>query len=64
MNYEITFPILPKVNVNRPYQSNLFKFLILDENGTELKEINGDWTKFLVNKKGKTFKRFEPEVTP
>jgi len=42
VNYEITFPILPKVNVNRPYQSNLFKFLILDENGTELKEINGD----------------------
>ncbi len=40
MNYKLTFPIFSKVNVNWPYQSNLFKYLILE--GEKLNEIHGD----------------------
>lgn len=65
MNYNVTFPVLAKVDVNGDKASPLYSFLkekapgIL---GTEA--IKWNFTKFLVGKNGEVLKRYSPNTEP
>jgi len=64
-NYQVTFPLFSKVNVNGPEAHPLYNYLkkanpgIL---GTEA--IKWNFTKFLVDKNGNVVKRFAPVDKP
>ncbi|MCK6599062.1 MAG: glutathione peroxidase [Bdellovibrionaceae bacterium] len=65
LNYDVSFPILAKIDVNGDSASPVFKFLkeqapgIL---GTEA--IKWNFTKFLIGKDGKVIQRYAPQVNP
>jgi len=64
-NYQVTFPLFSKIDVNGPEAHPLYNYLkkanpgIL---GTEA--IKWNFTKFLVDKKGNVIKRFAPVEKP
>lgn len=65
LNYEVSFPIMSKIDVNGSQADPLYMFMkesapgIL---GTEA--IKWNFTKFLIGKDGKVLKRFAPNVEP
>ncbi len=64
LNYNVTFKLFDKIDVNGPKTSPLFKHLKNQSPGilgTEI--IKWNFTKFLVNKDGEVVKRFSPKDT-
>ena len=64
-NYDVTFPMFSKLEVNGDGASEVYQFLKSgnpDEEGNE--DIAWNFTKFLVGKDGQVLKRFGPQVTP
>lgn len=65
MNYNITFPLFSKVEVNGENAHPLFKYLKKELPGIFGSEnIKWNFTKFLLDKKGKPFKRYAPQDKP
>ena len=65
INYSVTFPIFSKIKVNGPDSHPLFKLLINDKPGIfRTESIKWNFTKFLVNSRGKIIDRFSPRVEP
>ncbi|MFZ3590903.1 glutathione peroxidase [Bacillus sp. DJP31] len=65
LNYGVTFPMFEKVDVNGESAHPLFQFLSAQEKGfLGLKSIKWNFTKFLINKKGKVEGRFAPATSP
>ena len=65
LNYGVSFPIFSKVDVNGDSADPLFKFLTSNKKGLlGSSKIKWNFTKFLVDKKGKPVKRFSPTTTP
>lgn len=64
VNYGVSFPMFAKVNVNGEDAHPLFKYLKKEIGGIPTKSIKWNFTKFLINKKGKPVKRFAPFTTP
>jgi glutathione peroxidase len=65
MNYQTTFPIMAKIDVNGDSADPLFQFLKEQSPGllgTQL--IKWNFTKFLVDKTGKPIHRYAPQTTP
>lgn len=63
--FDVTFPVLAKVDVNGPEADPLFGYLRAESPGaTEDNEVKWNFTKFLVGRDGKVIRRFEPAVTP
>jgi glutathione peroxidase len=65
LNYNVTFPLFGKIDVNGKNADPLYEFLKKEEPGilgTEM--IKWNFTKFLVNKKGEVLKRYAPNITP
>ena len=65
MNYNITFPILKKVDVNGDNAEPLFTYLkkeLPGLMGTE--QVKWNFTKFLIDEKGNPVKRFAPKDSP
>ncbi|KAB8029840.1 glutathione peroxidase [Fluviispira multicolorata] len=65
LNYEVTFPLFAKVDVNGENADPLYKFLKKQSKGifgTEF--IKWNFTKFLVGKNGDIIKRFAPSDKP
>ena len=63
--YDVSFPVMAKIDVNGAKEEPVYKFL--KENapgilGTEA--IKWNFTKFLINKKGAVVKRYSPQVIP
>jgi len=58
--YDVTFPMFAKIEVNGPGTCELYQNLKAEKPG----DIAWNFTKFLVNGKGKVVERFEPKVTP
>jgi len=64
-NYEVTFPLMSKVNVNGEKAAPVYRFLkeqapgIL---GTEM--IKWNFTKFLVSREGNVLKRYSTQTEP
>jgi glutathione peroxidase len=64
-NYEVSFPMFAKVDVNGANTAPVFQFLKTQAPGLLGTEaIKWNFTKFLVDKTGKVVKRYAPTDTP
>lgn len=59
-----TFPLFDKVDVNGKDADPLFVYLKKEKGGMIGSDIKWNFTKFLVDQKGKVVKRYAPVVTP
>jgi glutathione peroxidase len=59
-SYDVTFPVLAKIDVNGPDADPLYEYLREEQPG----DIRWNFTKFLVDGDGKVVARYEPTVTP
>jgi len=57
--YDVTFPMLSKVDVKGPNMTPLYGYLTKTDG-----DVKWNFTKFLVGKDGKVIERFEPGVAP
>jgi glutathione peroxidase len=65
LTYDVSFPIMSKVNVNGSDSAPIYDFLKSSAPGflgTEI--IKWNFTKFLVGKDGKVIKRYAPNTEP
>ncbi len=60
-NYNTTFPIFDKIDVNGDDAHPLFKYLKEETGG---KSIKWNYTKFLVDRNGKVINRYAPVTKP
>ncbi|MEO7252058.1 MAG: glutathione peroxidase [Arenimonas sp.] len=65
LNYEVTFPLYEKVEVNGGNAHPLWKFMKQEKPGLlGMEAVKWNFTKFLVDKHGKVVKRYAPTDTP
>ncbi|MEC0372586.1 glutathione peroxidase [Paenibacillus chibensis] len=65
VNYGVSFPMFEKTDVNGDEAHPLFKHLAKEAPGVlGSKAIKWNFTKFLVDKKGRVVKRYAPQTTP
>ena len=64
-NYDATFPMFAKIDVNGDSAAPLYEFLRAEQPGDgDSPDIAWNFTKFLVARDGSVVKRFEPMTTP
>lgn len=63
LNYNVTFPMFAKIDVNGANTHPLYKFLKEKASGLIGEDIRWNFTKFLVDDKGNVVKRFAPTTT-
>ena len=65
LNYENTFPIFSKIDVNGENAHPLFNFLTSEKKGLlGTQKIKWNFTKFLINKDGEPVNRYGSSTTP
>ena len=65
LNYDVTFPMFAKIDVNGSNAHPLYKYLKHEAKGLLGSEaIKWNFTKFLVDRDGKVVKRYAPNDTP
>ena len=65
INFNISFKIFDKINVNGSSASPLFKHLKNEAKGVMGSEaIKWNFTKFLIDNNGRVIKRYSPQTTP
>lgn len=65
LNYDVTFPMFAKIDVNGSKAHPLYQFLKKEKPGIVGTEaIKWNFTKFLVNGSGEVVKRYAPGDTP
>lgn len=64
INYGVTFPMFSKIEVNGENAHPIYKYLKKELKGFVTSEIKWNFTKFLVDSKGKPVKRFSPTTEP
>ena len=65
LNYDVTFPMFAKIDVNGAKTHPLYKYLKHEAKGLLGSEaIKWNFTKFLVDKDGTVVKRYAPADTP
>lgn len=65
LNYNVSFPLFKKLEVNGDNASPLFSYLKKNAPGIFGSEgIKWNFTKFLVSKKGDVIKRYAPKTAP
>ena len=62
--FNVTFPMMSKIEVNGENAHPLYKFLKKEKGGVLGDEIKWNFTKFLVDKEGNLVDRFAPQKTP
>jgi glutathione peroxidase len=64
-NYDVTFPLFAKIDVNGDAAHPLFKFLKNEARGIfGSTSIKWNFTKFLVRRDGSVFRRYSPGTPP
>jgi glutathione peroxidase len=64
-NYNVTFPLFAKIDVNGPNAHPLYRYLTSARKGLlGRKAIAWNFTKFLVGKNGEVLRRYGPRRTP
>jgi glutathione peroxidase len=64
-NFDVTFPLFAKIDVNGSGADPLYKFLKREARGIfGTERIKWNFTKFLVDSQGKVRKRFAPTAKP
>jgi len=64
VNYGVSFPMFEKIDVNGRNTHPVFKFLKRRLGGFLGSRIKWNFTKFVIDKKGRPIKRFAPTTTP
>lgn len=65
LTYDVTFPMLAKIDVNGRSAHPLYTFLKTEQKGLLGTEgIKWNFTKFLINREGKAVARYAPTVAP
>ena len=64
MNFNITFPMFSKIDVNSPMQHPLFAYLTTAENEDFTGGINWNFEKFLIDREGRLQRRFRTRENP
>lgn len=64
LNFGVTFQLTEKIHVNGENTHPIFKYLKDELGGTLGKKIKWNFTKFLITKEGKAFKRYAPTTKP
>ena len=65
LTYDVTFPVMAKVEVNGPGVHPLYAWLKSEKKGLLGSEgVKWNFTKFLVGRDGEVIGRFAPAVTP
>ena len=65
LNYDVSFPLYGKIDVNGDNAAPLYKHLKDEAPGLlGSKAIKWNFTKFLVDRSGKVFKRYAPQTKP
>ncbi len=65
LNYDVTFPLFARIDVNGPAAHPLYDFLTREKGGGLLgRGIKWNFTKFLIGRDGEVIARFAPTVTP
>lgn len=65
LNYDVTFPVLAKIDVNGPAADPLYGWLKSASAGSSGPEdIKWNFAKFLIGKDGKLVKRYPPQTNP
>ena len=63
-NYDVTFPMFAKIDVNGPNAHPLYKYLTQEKRGLFGGSIKWNFTKFLVDRAGKVVARYAPTTKP
>jgi glutathione peroxidase len=64
LTYDVTFPVLAKVEVNGSGADPFYKYLKKEQGGMLGSSIKWNFTKFLIDKDGKVVERFAPTDKP
>lgn len=64
INYGVSFPMFSKIDVNGENAHPIYKYLKSELNGTFGSFIKWNFTKFMIDKNGKPYKRFSPTTEP
>jgi len=65
LTYDVTFPLMGKIDVNGPNAAPIYQKLKSDAPGLLGSEaIKWNFTKFLVDRSGKVVKRYAPQTKP
>lgn len=64
LNFGVSFQLTEKIRVNGENTHPIFNYLKDEHSGTFGKKIKWNFTKFLINKEGKAFKRYAPATKP
>jgi glutathione peroxidase len=62
-NYDVSFPLSAKLEVNGPNRHPLYRFLTSEDRGIP-GEISWNFEKFLIGRDGRVLKRYPPETKP
>ncbi|UWU94588.1 glutathione peroxidase [Bradyrhizobium sp. CB1015] len=63
-NYDVTFPLFEKIDVNGPKAHPLYEYLKRQQSGLLGAAIKWNFTKFLVNREGRVVARYAPTARP
>ncbi|WP_017726960.1 glutathione peroxidase [Halalkalibacterium ligniniphilum] len=63
-NYGVTFPMFEKVDVKGKNAHPLFNYLTSEKGGILTDGIKWNFTKFLVDQRGRVHKRYAPNTSP
>ena len=64
VNYDVTFPLFAKIDVNGLDAHPHYKWLKSEAKGAEGEEIEWNFAKFLIDGKGRVVERFAPGTVP
>ena len=64
LNYDVSFPLMEKIDVNGDNSDPLWKYLKSEKSGLLGSRIKWNFTKFLVDREGNVVERFGPAVKP
>jgi glutathione peroxidase len=64
LNYNVSFPVMAKIDVNGRNADPLFKYLKKEKSGVLGGAIKWNFTKFLIDAEGNVVKRYAPTDAP
>ena len=64
LTYDVTFPVMAKIDVNGTKADPLFSYLKSQKGGLLGNSIKWNFTKFLIGRSGKVLGRYAPTATP
>ncbi len=65
LTYDVSFPMFAKIEVNGPGADPIYQELTAEQRGLfGSRRIKWNFTKFLVDRKGRAVRRFGPQVKP